>query len=648
MRTILILLLLAADEQSSSTGNNDHRRCHALSLVVSVADQYLHQQRPLLREFGLGIRRRVRTASEEGGANRAGQCGAYTSGEVIPCLDMRTCGGHYGPESPSVDVYDDDDDYGDEEEEVGVVANLSSRGAIRRAFVESSDNRGCGGCSRDTGGGGDRESASASADAARRRRRHGRSSGSGCAIVRLTGSDASSVRGLANYAHQFFDAADDGGDDDARHHAGGGGCSHPSTSSSSGRRATRRKNALLPGVFRIDDHAFAGYDRDVNGEGRMQFLDTRILTLPPNNNDGDEERGSNDNDNNDVDHRHRPILLPLEVGELVGEESLADALRGMDVLLGIGTQITSAVLGMDHRAAGKLIDDGTRDASSRRTTTSTSSSRREKKDDGRRRCESSMKADDVSNSYHRLIRYVEPPPDRSGSGGGDDDDDGGGAAFGAHVDSTFLTLIPMPELPGLEVWCPSRDEGEEDDVACAGGEEGGAAKNATTRRGGGEWVRPTVPLDRRDDDYEGGGNGTTTHHASSCAYVIVLAGEFLQLTSNGRVPVCIHRVVVPPPELPAAAVTGTESGDGGCGGGEGGGGGGGEDVPKYKPRVSAPMFLRPRRGEGALLDVGRDLRLVAASDNSRNPPNSSSMRMTTTTGDMRRDDKQNCCIMEKG
>ena len=110
---------------------------------------------------------------------------------------------------------------------------------------------------------------------------------------------------------------------------------------------------------------------------------------------------------------------------------------------------------------------------------------------------------------------------------------------------------------------------------------------------------------------------------------------------------CIHRVVVHP-ELPVAAVTGTESGDGGCGGGEGGGGGGGEDVPKYKPRVSAPMFLRPRRGEGALLDVGRDLRLVAASDNSRNPPNSSSMRMTTTTGDMRRDDKQNCCIMEKG
>ena len=129
---------------------------------------------------------------------------------------------------------------------------------------------------------------------------------------------------------------------------------------------------VLPGIFWIDDHAFAGYDRDVNGEGRMQFLDTRILTLPPNNNDDEEECGSNNNDNNNVGHHHRPILLPLEVGELVGEERLADALGGMGVLLRIGTQITSVVLGMDPRAAGKLVDDSTRDASRRTTTTSAS------------------------------------------------------------------------------------------------------------------------------------------------------------------------------------------------------------------------------------------------------------------------------------
>jgi hypothetical protein len=120
--------------------------------------------------------------------------------------------------------------------------------------------------------------------------------------------------------------------------------------------------------------------------------------------------------------------------------------------------------------------------------------------------------------------------------------------------------------------------------------------------------------------------------------VIVLAGEFLQLTSNGRVPVCIHRVV---PSKFSPAATGTESEDGGGGGGGGGGG----DVPKYKPRVSAPMFLRPRRGEGAMLDVGKDLRLV--SNSSRNPP-SYSTATTTTTGDLRCDDERKSLYYEKG
>ncbi|KAL7533547.1 hypothetical protein ACHAWF_004536 [Thalassiosira exigua] len=52
-------------------------------------------------------------------------------------------------------------------------------------------------------------------------------------------------------------------------------------------------------------------------------------------------------------------------------------------------------------------------------------------------------AGDVSNLYHRLIRYLKPQPS------------GVSAAFQAHVDSSLLTFVPMPKLPGLEVWCPS-------------------------------------------------------------------------------------------------------------------------------------------------------------------------------------------------
>merc|ERR1712087_688966 len=81
--------------------------------------------------------------------------------------------------------------------------------------------------------------------------------------------------------------------------------------------------------------------------------------------------------------------------------------------------------------------------------------------------------------------------------------------------------------------------------------------------------------------------------SNACAYVVAMAGEFLQLTSNGQVPVCIHRVI--PPKAPAVSPNI---------------GLGGEQHGTYRPRVSAPMFLRPRRGEDALLDVSKDLKLV--------------------------------------
>ena len=40
---------------------------------------------------------------------------------------------------------------------------------------------------------------------------HGRSSGSGCCIIRLRGQDAASVRGLVEFADDFFEGVDDDG-----------------------------------------------------------------------------------------------------------------------------------------------------------------------------------------------------------------------------------------------------------------------------------------------------------------------------------------------------------------------------------------------------------------------------------------------------
>lgn len=428
-----LVLLLAADIILTT---------HAFSTVDTkerIAGLIDTSERPLLRKFKERISKRVRHSEE----------GRHTSEDTMPCLDMQCTYNN---------AYKED---------------ISSRREIRNAFTESSS-----------------RILSSNDDKSEKRQSSG-----GCTIIRLTGTDAASIRGLTQYSQRFFDLVDD---DDCN------------------------DDIIGQGVFRIDNHVYAGFDDNVNGEGKMQFLDTRILPSKQ----------------YDID----PLLLPMEVGEMVGKQSLSDAHEGMNVLLDIGTQITSAVLDMNSQSADKLIDDGTHVQQS----TATDTQQGESTD--------TMVKEDISNSYHRLIRYLKPQQS----------DDG--AAFQPHYDASFLTLIPMPKQAGLEVWCPSR--------AYVKG------SNKESERSRGEWIRPAKPFDKKG------------HDINDPAYVIALAGVFLQLTSNGEVPVCIHRVI---PPLPPNE-TGVDSQSG--------------KARKYTPRVSAPMFLRPRRGKDALLDVSEDLTLV--------------------------------------
>ncbi|CAM9516456.1 unnamed protein product [Scytosiphon promiscuus] len=91
----------------------------------------------------------------------------------------------------------------------------------------------------------------------------------------------------------------------------------------------------------------------------------------------------------------------------------------------------------------------------------------------------------MSSTPLRICRYA---------GGGD------GIAFGAHTDTTFLTVIPCASAPGLEIMQPST----------------------------GRWVRPEA--------------------ARKCqpgCDVMLLAGELLQVLGRGRHRAAVHRVVRP-------------------------------------------------------------------------------------------------------
>jgi hypothetical protein len=442
----------------------------ALSLTFPQQKAPL-KDRPLLRQFNKGINERVLNSKE--GCNRFGLDNHYTSAETIPCLDMQT--------SSSME-YDSNN---------CAAPFVSSQRDIREAYM-ANDHTEHGTIAAGEG-------------------IHGRSSGSGCCIIRLQGKDATSVRGLVDFADNFFEGIDSDDDDNA----------HVNN------EAARRLKDL--GVFRIANNIHAGFDQNVNEEGKMQVLYTKLIP------------GHSDDED--------PILLPLEVGELVGKKILSRAHSGMNTLFDIGSQITSAVLGMDCESTNKLLDDCSRVATI---------TKHEMVSDNHEKI-----ADTMSNSYQRIIRYLKPKPSLLSANGGDDDD----AAFWPHVDSTFLTLIPMPEIAGLEVWCPSSEHAKSEDLHERG-----------------EWVRPIKPSATSDNtatrmDREANDN--------DYIHVVALAGEFMQLLSDGQVPTCIHRVIAPKPPSPSAF---------------------GFASKKYKPRISAPLFLRPRRGEDAVLCVDSDLR----------------------------------------
>ena len=80
------------------------------------------------------------------------------------------------------------------------------------------------------------------------------------------------------------------------------------------------------------------------------------------------------------------------------------------------------------------------------------------------------------------------------------------------------------------------------------------------------------------------------------AYLIAMAGELLQLTSNCQVPTCIHRVIPPKPAADALISTNKndlkDNNDNNNNKSKGG---------EYKPRVFTSMFLHSQRQCNTLL-----------------------------------------------
>ena len=143
----------------------------------------------------------------------------------------------------------------------------------------------------------------------------------------------------------------------------------------------------------------------------------------------------------------------------------------------------------------------------------------------------------VSMSPHRICRYSNEQSRKQNS-----------EVFGAHTDTTFVTIVPAAVVSGLEVF-------DEDEL---------------------QWYRPELRARKHAiQNLKGDMDAQYPWHSR---YLIVMAGELLQIVSRNNVPAAVHRVV----------------------------------AAQEKSRFSAPVLLRAR--PGTVFDVEKYLGSIDRAD----------------------------------
>jgi hypothetical protein len=241
-------------------------------------------------------------------------------------------------------------------------------------------------------------------------------------------------------------------------------------------------------------HAKVGY-AEVDG-GSMKFLETRRVRKTGN-------------------------LLPAEAADLLGSDGVSALQAAFDVACKVGKdviRIAVAAGSVEHGAFQQTRkQESKRDQKILASQAATLLSN-ELVDDGRpfeSNDETQHSEGDVSMSPHRLCSYSEEK----------DSEESSREIFGAHTDSSFVTIVPVAAISGLEVY----DEEAE------------------------KWFRPELKarehwekeqlLRGKDSSlmYEEveGGEQIPWHSR----YLAIMPGEHLQLATRDEVPAAVHRVV---------------------------------------------------------------------------------------------------------
>ena len=254
----------------------------------------------------------------------------------------------------------------------------------------------------------------------------------------------------------------------------------------------------LPGMATVDETGskyakagFAIYDKE-----SLQFLETRS-------------------------DRHNGDFLPKEAKLILGDDRVASLQAAFNVIAAIGKDVVRVATAASSVEFGAFLGSKKANKATQLAAASKAAAllADELVDDGKPLADSAdskQHETSICMSPHRLCRYTEGNKDVTAAAR---------EVFGAHVDSSFVTAVPVAAVSGLEVY----DEEAE------------------------KWYRPELKArahweeERRaqdmdpsslTDEIEGG-----VQIPWFSRYVAVLPGEYLQLATRDEVPAAVHRVV---------------------------------------------------------------------------------------------------------
>jgi hypothetical protein len=253
-----------------------------------------------------------------------------------------------------------------------------------------------------------------------------------------------------------------------------------------------KKEELLPKMKSIpaSPHAKMGYANFKNG---MKFMETRIDRLT----------GS---------------VLPTELSLLIGDTGLKEVEEGFRIIAEVGkdvVRIATAASSVENEGFQRLnFESGNQVDANIQSSISAKLMVDELIDDGR--IVPGMEGQgSISMSPHRFCSYSNI------------EGDGPSEVFGAHTDSSFVTVIPVASVSGLEVYDEDAERWYRPELRARLFWE---AQQGTKEKKVGSFDQVEI----------GGKMIEIPWHAR---YLIVIPGEFLQIVSRNEITAAVHRVV---------------------------------------------------------------------------------------------------------